>query len=181
MYDLGSVYEPQMVGLQLRIHQLDHLMRRYLPKLHAHLDAVGIFPEAFSSVWFTTLWTRDDTLSLAEHVKVIDEFLRHGWVFLFQLAMGILDELRLELLQVNDPSVISNILKQLGRHIRVQDFTTLAASYQLRFSIPAFREMNPYVLLRKAQNRLKRENWAEVRLITSDDLEELEDTFVPTV
>lgn len=129
VYDMASIYEPKFSGLSLRLFQLDQLMLQRLPVLRQHLIENSIRPEAFATRWFISLYSMDATLSLIEHVKIIDLFLSQGWPFMFQLMLGILDNLAPKLLQLDDPEELSGVLQQLGLHIRTKDITELAFSW----------------------------------------------------
>jgi hypothetical protein len=54
-YDLRSCFLPDLSGLHLRIFQFQGLLRQHMPKLAAHLDALGV-ESAYLSQWFLSFF-----------------------------------------------------------------------------------------------------------------------------
>src|SRR3954471_24330257 len=54
-YDLRNCFLPDLSGLHVRIHQFRELLKRHLPILSAHLDALQIEP-AYVSQWFLSFF-----------------------------------------------------------------------------------------------------------------------------
>ncbi|KAI9741426.1 MAG: hypothetical protein M1818_004232 [Claussenomyces sp. TS43310] len=54
-YDLRSCFLPDLSGLHVRIYQFRELLRKHLPALNAHLDALQIEP-AYVSQWFLSFF-----------------------------------------------------------------------------------------------------------------------------
>ncbi|KAF2003623.1 hypothetical protein P154DRAFT_519855 [Amniculicola lignicola CBS 123094] len=54
-YDLRSCFLPDLSGLHLRIFQFQRLLHQHMPKLAAHLDALGI-ESAYLSQWFLSFF-----------------------------------------------------------------------------------------------------------------------------
>ena len=85
--------------------QFDHLLEEHLPHLKAHFDEISLTPALWIQKWFWTLFLYSFPLGLC--IRVWDNLLVKGIVFLFKVPLvilGILEEklLELELEEVRD-------------------------------------------------------------------------------
>ncbi|KAI5290873.1 hypothetical protein KEM54_000160 [Ascosphaera aggregata] len=96
-YDLRSCFLPTLSGLQLRTYQFQSLMARHLPKLHAHLDALGVEP-VYVSQWFLSFF--GVTCPLPMLLRIYDVLLVEG-------ACETLMRVALSLMQRNEARLIA--------------------------------------------------------------------------
>lgn len=96
-YDLRSCFLPTLSGLQLRTYQFQTLMQRHLPKLYAHLDALGVEP-VYVSQWFLSFF--GVTCPLPMLLRIYDVLLVEG-------ACETLMRVALSLMQRNEAKLIA--------------------------------------------------------------------------
>ncbi|ORY40779.1 RabGAP/TBC [Rhizoclosmatium globosum] len=97
-FALRSLFTPDMPGLHLLLHQLEGLVRTYLPALYARLQLLGITASTYASPWFLTLFTYSFPLPLV--FRIYDLILSEGAVIMM-LKIG------LALLRRNEPVILA--------------------------------------------------------------------------
>ena len=70
---------PCYVSRSLCFYQLERLVSRRFPRLHAHMTQEGISPAMYSSGWFLTIFSNFHVFGLGVTCRVWDEFLVVGW------------------------------------------------------------------------------------------------------
>jgi hypothetical protein len=84
---------PACLSLSLalvRCRNAQGLMKRRLPRLFAHFEALDIHPTMYSAQWFITIFTYNFPFSVV--VRIWDCFLLEGWKVVFRVALGLLKE-----------------------------------------------------------------------------------------
>ena len=74
-YDLRSCFLPDLSGLHLRIYQFQHLLKRHLPNLAAHLESLQVEP-LYVSQWFLSFFAV--TCPLPMLLRIYDVILTEG-------------------------------------------------------------------------------------------------------
>lgn len=125
--DFKHVYDSEMRGLRVRMHQLNELVAINFPRLHERLEENSIFPAAYASSWIMTLFTSDSSMNIMEHVAILDHLIVDGWKYFFQLSIGIVYELEDKLMSCGDDGQkMLSILKNIGRHVQTTNIALLA-------------------------------------------------------
>lgn len=87
---LRSLFAPDMVHLRLRIYQVDRLLLRRSPELHAHFASEGIQCSTFAAPWLLTLFTNFTALDASSTAAVWDKFLIEGWAPILRMCLAVL-------------------------------------------------------------------------------------------
>lgn len=94
-YDLRSCFLPDLSGLHLRIYQFQHLLKRHLPTLSAHLQSLQVEP-LYVSQWFLSFFAV--TCPLPMLLRIYDVILTEG-------ASETLMRVALSLMRRNDKKI----------------------------------------------------------------------------
>ncbi|KAL8734335.1 MAG: hypothetical protein Q9166_001533 [cf. Caloplaca sp. 2 TL-2023] len=94
-YNLRSCFLPDLSGLHLRIYQFQHLLKRHLPTLTAHLESLQVEP-LYVSQWFLSFFAV--TCPLPMLLRIYDVILTEG-------ASETLMRVALSLMRRNDTKV----------------------------------------------------------------------------
>ncbi|KAL8691879.1 MAG: hypothetical protein Q9218_002984 [Villophora microphyllina] len=94
-YDLRSCFLPDLSGLHLRIFQFQHLLKRHLPTLTAHLESLQVEP-LYVSQWFLSFFAV--TCPLPMLLRIYDVILTEG-------ASETLMRVALSLMRRNDKKI----------------------------------------------------------------------------
>ncbi|KAL8681043.1 MAG: hypothetical protein Q9186_002816 [Xanthomendoza sp. 1 TL-2023] len=94
-YNLRSCFLPDLSGLHLRIYQFQHLLRRHLPSLTAHLESLQVEP-LYVSQWFLSFFAV--TCPLPMLLRIYDVILTEG-------ASETLMRVALSLMRRNDAKI----------------------------------------------------------------------------
>ncbi|KAI5310912.1 hypothetical protein KEM55_006507 [Ascosphaera atra] len=132
-YDLRSCFLPTLSGLQLRTYQFQTLMARHLPKLHAHLEKLGVEP-VYVSQWFLSFF--GVTCPLPMLLRIYDVLLVEGACeTLMRVALSLMQRNETKLLALTEYSDVMQLL--LSRSLwdtyaysaddLVEDFVSLTA------------------------------------------------------
>lgn len=111
-YRLRELYKPAMTDLGLCMFQLECLVQEQMPDLHTHFNNMGFDTSMYASSWFLTLFTTSLPIEIAN--RIMDCFLVEGMEFIFCIAMSILQQARIDLLQLD----MEGMLKYFQRDIR---------------------------------------------------------------
>ena len=111
-YDFFSLESGRMDG---HIAAYDCLVRRMLPKVHAHFYAEGVQHKMYLVDWLLTLYTKALGLDIA--ARVWDNYFLVGEVFLWRTALGILRMFRKHIVTLD----LGNLVKFLGHLTEVTE------------------------------------------------------------
>lgn len=146
-YDLRSCFLPDLSGLHLRIYQFQHLLKRHLPTLTAHLESLQVEP-LYVSQWFLSFFAV--TCPLPMLLRIYDVILTEG-------ASETLMRVALSLMRRND--------KKIKACTEFEDVMHLLLSRELwdTYNCNADELVNDFVGL--------------TGLVTRESLESLEEAF----
>jgi len=86
-----------------------HMMEHFFPKVATHLAKLNLFPENYCQKWFVGLCTQ--ILPFEALYPFFDNFLTHGYTYLFQFGLSLIDMLQDELLAANDFASVFALLR----------------------------------------------------------------------
>ena len=84
--ELSELWRPGMPQLKLRVFQFDRLVSAHLPRLRAHLRAVGLAPDVLASQWFFTLFAY--VVPTAWLPRLWDAVFHDGWKAVYRVSLG---------------------------------------------------------------------------------------------
>ena len=109
---MDRLWEPNMPGLKIKIHQLNDILRSKLPRLQRHMEEEGLLPDFFASKWFLTLHTY--TLPLQLVCIVWDGFVMDGFKAVFRGGLALLLQREQQLLQLDMGDIATMFNKKVG-------------------------------------------------------------------
>lgn len=102
-------YSKTMYGALLDQKTFEFLVESKIPSLWRHIVEKDIELSVLSLPWFLSLYLTSMPLSFS--VRILDNFFLHGSKFLFQIALSILKQNLIELLQSKDDDAFFSIIK----------------------------------------------------------------------
>ncbi|KAL3122713.1 hypothetical protein niasHT_010275 [Heterodera trifolii] len=111
-YRLRELYKPTMTELGLCMFQLEVIVQEQMPDLHMHFNNMGFDTSMYASSWFLTVFLTTVSLELAN--RIMDWFLVDGIDAVFRIAISILQQSRIDLLQLD----MEGMLKYFQREVR---------------------------------------------------------------
>ena len=111
-YKLRNLYKPAMTELGLCMFQLEVMVQEQIPDLYMHFNNMGFDTSMYASSWFLTVFLTTVTLELAN--RIMDWFLVDGMDAIFRIAISILQQSRIDLLQLD----MEGMLKYFQREVR---------------------------------------------------------------
>uniref|UniRef100_A0A7E4V262 Rab-GAP TBC domain-containing protein n=1 Tax=Panagrellus redivivus TaxID=6233 RepID=A0A7E4V262_PANRE len=87
-YSMHGMFAPGFPKLHRFEQHYDHVMQRYLPKLHKHFDREGVVPSYLTKWWFGCFL---DRVPFALALRIWDVFLYYGDSILIAMAFNIMD------------------------------------------------------------------------------------------
>ena len=113
---MRTLYLPGMAGLQLRLRQLEELLRRRAPRLAAHLAAHDVSPVIYASAWFLSFYAADFAPAFTQRLLDVALAERSSAVAV-RVALGLLDAAEEALLALNDfEALVMYIKARAARH-----------------------------------------------------------------
>eukprot|EP00760_Papus_ankaliazontas_P022846 PhM_4_TR19046/c0_g1_i1/m.12592/K19944/TBC1D10; TBC1 domain family member 10 len=109
-HNLRMLYIPGFPLLQQFFFQLKGLMRKFLPEIAAHFEAIGIDPAFYATQWFMTVYSYHFQFRVT--IRVWDAFLCEGWKVVFRIALALLDMNKSRLLEAGFEQMLP-LLKSL--------------------------------------------------------------------
>lgn len=125
-----DIYGGAMQGAELRMFQMDQLIKNYLPRLGGHFDRRGLIPQMYAMPWIMAMFNQDESLSIVDQVAILERMIERGWPFFFNLALGILHHLERKLLS-SDAEQIVRILRNVKPHLPRGLITNLARTQKV--------------------------------------------------
>jgi hypothetical protein len=90
-HGLKEFLKERMPRMKLALSQMERLLARHLPSVHAALRMKEVAYELFCVQWFVTLFSFD--VASDSLYTIWDVFLVRGWKFAFQLAIAFLQQM----------------------------------------------------------------------------------------
>lgn len=151
-YRMQGVWHPEMPDINLRFFQFEHLLRHFLPKVAAHLEAQGIDSCSYyqASQWFITgfLATKIPTRIL---LRMWDIYLNEGIKALFRFGLAIMMHFKERILS----SEMDGIITTIGNDVSelTDDFIRQAMAVRITRSMLdlAEKEFNKHHRLRESR------------------------------
>uniref|UniRef100_A0A183BKM7 Rab-GAP TBC domain-containing protein n=1 Tax=Globodera pallida TaxID=36090 RepID=A0A183BKM7_GLOPA len=141
-YRLRELYKPTMTELGLCMFQLEVIVQEQMPDLHMHFNNMGFDTSMYASSWFLTVFLTTVSLDLAN--RIMDWFLVDGIDAIFRIAISILQQSRIDLLQLD----MEGMLKYFQREVRER----FENDHELLFAIASKVHLNV-----KRMKRLEKE------------------------
>jgi hypothetical protein len=89
---LLALFLPDTRALRLRLYQVDRLLLRRLPALHAHLAAAGAAPSSYASPWLLTLFAGFTALDLPSVLRLWDAAVAGGgWAPILSACVAVVE------------------------------------------------------------------------------------------
>lgn len=86
-FNMIDMFKPGMPGLAKAFYIHLSLMKKYLPKLQAHLKKMNFIPQTYGSQWFMTIFSC--SLPFECIIRIWDIFLVEGRKILYRIALAI--------------------------------------------------------------------------------------------
>jgi hypothetical protein len=109
--------------------QFDALLRKYIPRVHAHFARENIMPSMYVTKWFVTLFTRDFGFDLV--VRVWDIFLHQGWKVIHRVALALLKMHEAELLAMDMEKILYFVRELPTRNGGLDAQAVLVAAHKI--------------------------------------------------
>mmetsp|Transcript_20211 Transcript_20211/g.45813 ORF Transcript_20211/g.45813 Transcript_20211/m.45813 type:complete len:157 (+) Transcript_20211:2172-2642(+) len=93
------LYNKEMSGLMQVFFVADHLLKRYVPKVHKHFEKEHVHISMFAPQWLGTVYTNSFPFDLV--TRVWDIFLVEGWKIVYRVMLAILRNFEKKLLGMN--------------------------------------------------------------------------------
>ncbi|KAF8433310.1 rab-GTPase-TBC domain-containing protein [Terfezia claveryi] len=112
-YNLRSMFQERMKGLELRLYQFDRLLEDVEPRLSVHLKRQGIESSLYAAQWFLTLFTYKFPLQLV--LRVFDLLFSEG-------VEGAVLKFGIVLMTKNSEALIGKDFESLGPFLKEKLF-----------------------------------------------------------
>lgn len=106
---MRDIFQPQLPGLYKHISILEHLCEQQLPRLHSHLQELGVQIEMYASDWIFALYT--NIIPSHEVHHFLSGFFKSGWSFFYRFTLTFLNILSSRILETDDISEIIELIK----------------------------------------------------------------------
>ena len=135
-YALAGMYSPGLPRFAMVMAVYEALLARYLPRLAAHLKAIGVEHTMYASQWFITVFSY--SFSFAVVTRAWDMFLAEGWKAVFRVALALM-KLHERALLAADFDTAMHVLKRACVGTAAEAVVRLALSF--RFSTAALTQL----------------------------------------
>jgi hypothetical protein len=123
-YEIREIYKTNFVCLHMRFHQLETLIREFLPELYEHFVDLNIEPHMYASQWFLTLFTAKFPLYMV--FRILDLFLYEGFSAIFSVALALLKSSQRDLLALDFEGILKYFRVNMPKKYRSeQNFNQL--------------------------------------------------------
>jgi len=82
--------QPSLPGTQLRLYQLDTLIKTLIPSVGSCLEQHKLPIQMFATGWVMTLFLTETTLSPEACCIILDDFIMYGWCAMMKLYLGLI-------------------------------------------------------------------------------------------
>ena len=150
-FDMENLFMPGVPDLPLREHQINYYIHNMLPDLYSHFRRIGVTSGFFISRWFMTLFA----VYLPYHtvLRVWDCFLLDGWKTMIKVGVGILKEIRHQILAL-DLEDLSNYLRNNLRSQHSDFKRLLKAAHKVHTSSKELKKIEEEYYIEQAHLKL---------------------------
>lgn len=120
-YRMRELFVDQMPLVQLRLFQLNRLLKKFSPKLFKHLGSIGVNEGMYATHWIITVFAYNFPIELV--LKVWDLFFLFGWKIFFKVAIFILTQEQNKLLSFDFEEVLE-YLRQVPVMLNIKELIT---------------------------------------------------------
>eukprot|EP01084_Bolivina_argentea_P003342 6264_1 len=120
-FSMRELYVDGLPLLNLRYFQFDQLVKNFTPKLHTHLDNIGIIPALYASKWFITnfcCFGSDGFKSFDFVYRIWDIYLSEGISFIFRICLALIKINEKYILKINDFGDKMEYMQSMQKNIK---------------------------------------------------------------
>lgn len=128
-WNLQRIFSDHTPMVPLLWFQFDALLRKYIPRVHAHFARENVMPSMYVTKWFVTLFTRDFGFDLV--VRVWDIFLHQGWKVIHRVALALLKMHERELLSMDMEKILYFVRELPTRNGGLDAQAVLSAAHKI--------------------------------------------------
>ena len=110
-YKLRENYLFRFPGLTKHCELSELLLSVYMPKLYSHFTKFDIMVQMFATDWYLTLFT--SLVPIQDSAKIIGNFFKQGWVFIYKFLIVLLERLEEKMLAVEDRIDLLSLIKPI--------------------------------------------------------------------
>jgi len=128
-FAMRGLYIDGLPMLHMRYHQLDHLLHKFMPKVHAHInDTLQIAPPLYTSKWFITVFCYELPFDFV--YRIWDIYLYEGIKFVFRVALALIKINESQILRIREFEQGMKFLQNIHEHVESID-ALLAKAFDL--------------------------------------------------
>ena len=110
-YKLRENYLFRFPGLTKHCELSELLLSVYMPKLYSHFSKFDVMVQMFATDWYLTLFT--SLVPIQESSKIIGNFFKQGWVYIYKFLIVLLERLEDRLMAIEDRIDLLSLIKPL--------------------------------------------------------------------
>jgi len=114
---LPGYFKAETIECATDSYVFQHILTNVFPDVQKHLTAQGLFPENYFTKWAVGLFTQ--ILPPESLFAFFDHFLEHGFRYLFQFGLALIEAVKDQLLKASDFSQIFGILRLDPKYILI--------------------------------------------------------------
>ncbi len=112
-YKMRELFKLNFESLQLRLYQLECLIKKHLPQLNDHFENLDIKAHMYASQWFLTLFTAKFPLYMV--FRILDLVLSEGFIVIFSMSIALLKRSETDLLNLNFEEILKYLTFNLPK------------------------------------------------------------------
>jgi TBC1 domain family member 10 len=113
-----GIFLPGLVDVQKKLYVLSELGNELLPDLFDHFEDENIKVGMYATEWFMTLFCKSFDMELGS--RVIECFLQEGFKVMYRVALGVLESVQDELLELSFEKILPR-LKEVCEQLNVEE------------------------------------------------------------
>jgi hypothetical protein len=141
-----------MPDYNIRVFQLNHYIKKYLPDIFYHFKKNQINPDIFFSKWIITIFS--SYLPFKTLAQVWDIFLIDKWKAIFKFSLAFLYELYDDLIKM-DMNLLSNYFRENSRKIHKNIKVVLYNFKKFKITNKHLEELREKYFLDQIQKKLE--------------------------
>eukprot|EP00924_Labyrinthula_sp_SR-Ha-C_P000731 snap_masked-scaffold_7-processed-gene-2.38-mRNA-1 protein AED:0.32 eAED:0.33 QI:0/-1/0/1/-1/1/1/0/515 len=134
-YNMKTLYQDEMPGVQSLLFQLEHLIPKYCKNLDTAMKEHGVIVNMFATHWFVTIYSYNYPWEFV--LRVWDLFLFMGWKIVMQVAIALLQIVDKKVVIMRKTGILEfenilNEVKLLPQYINVDALIKQASGIKLK-------------------------------------------------